>query len=474
MKLHRKTAIKILLASAIPLLAAGIPYAAFNSYSKGTSGAQFLKLGVGARALGMGEAYSAVADDGSAIYWNPGAILNTKGASISVMQASLFGDINDQFLGYATPVGDNSAFGVGVQRLTAGTIKETDSSGVETGASSSPSDIAGSLGYAHKAGGWSIGAAAKYISSKISDSATAFAADFGLLSPKLLNDKFRLSLVAQNIGSKIKFDTAGDALPLNVKIGSALNFNNKFIAALDLNFPNDNAPYAAAGCEYRINPEGRWQFAGRAGYNTRASGDIKGLSGISLGLGVVISQLSIDYAFIPYGDLGNTQRISLGIGFGGSESSKQRTSSEPAEQPEPKIHPETPKAQNTAAQGNITQLLKDLQDESWETRKEAAFELGKTHDLQAVDPLIEKLNDENEQVSGMAARALGQIGDARAVQPLIEALGDASAYVRASAAKGLGNLGDKHAIAPLKKVLRDEDASVKKAASNALRNLGNK
>ncbi len=471
MKPYRKTAVNVLLASAIPLLALGVSHAAFNSDSKGTSGAQFLKLGVGARALGMGEAYSAVADDGTAMYWNPGAILNTKGASISLMQASLFGDINYQFLGYSTPVGNNSAFGAGLQRLTAGTIKETDSSGIETGASSSPSDIAGALGYAHKAGGWSIGVAAKYISSKISGSATAFAADFGLLSPKLLDDKFHISLVAQNIGSKIKFDTAGDSLPLNIKLGSALNFSNKFIAALDLNFPNDNAPYAAAGCEYRINPEGRWQFAGRAGYNTRASGDIKGLSGFSLGLGVVISQVSMDYAFIPYGDLGNTQRISLGISFGGNESPRQRTIpheiSEPAKQPEPKIQPK-------AAQSNIAQLLKDLQDESLETRKKAAFELGKTHDPQAVNALIEALNDENDQVSGIAARALGQIGDTRALQPLIEALGDASLNVRAAAAKGLGNLGDKRAITPLKKVLRDEDASVRKASSDALRTLGNK
>jgi len=54
--------------------------------------------------------------------------------------------------------------------------------------------------------------------------------------------------------------------------------------------------------------------AGRVGYNTAAK-DTGGLNGISAGIGFVYLNYGIDYAFVPYGDLGNTQRISLSAKF---------------------------------------------------------------------------------------------------------------------------------------------------------------
>src|SRR5579864_5665137 len=64
-------------------------FAAFSSNDKGTTTANFLKLGVGARAEAMGEAYTAVADDATALHWNPAGITRVApdGGSIAFMHA---------------------------------------------------------------------------------------------------------------------------------------------------------------------------------------------------------------------------------------------------------------------------------------------------------------------------------------------------------------------------------------------------
>ena len=54
-----------------------------GGFSKvGTAAAQFLKIGVGARAMGLGGTFSAIANDVSTIYWNPAGIANLKTTSI--------------------------------------------------------------------------------------------------------------------------------------------------------------------------------------------------------------------------------------------------------------------------------------------------------------------------------------------------------------------------------------------------------
>lgn len=333
----RETAAKTALGVALAIASPCVCPASFDGGSKGTSGAQFLKLGAGARAFGMGEAYSAVADDSTAIYWNPAALVNAQGHSVSLMHASLFGEINYQFLGYSMPVNGNSAFGAGIQYLSAGTIKETDSSGIETGTNRNPSDMAASIGYAYRAGDWSFGMAGKYIRSTLVNTASAIAADFGVLSPKLLNEKLRLAFVAQNIGTKMKFDAESDPLPMNIKFGSYFLISDRLLAALDVNFPNDNSPYAGAGCEYGFFDDGNWRFAGRAGYNTRTLGQINGLTGASIGAGAGFGSGRLDYAFMPFGDLGTVQRISLGILFGkaGHEYTGELPGSEYKREPPP-------------------------------------------------------------------------------------------------------------------------------------------
>lgn len=285
----------------------------------GTSGAQFLKLPVNARAIAMGEAYSAVADGSDAIYWNPSGLGRIEGKALSVMHAVYFQDSFYDFASYAQKMGSIGTLGVGIQFLSANSIDETDEFGANVG-TFKPNDLAISVGWAREVqdifGDTTIllGVAGKFIRSRIIESATAGAFDFGFsLSPM---EKLRLSAGVQNIGPRLKFKDQGDNLPLNVRIGSSYELYEFLLLALDANFPRDNDPNAAFGVEYKRQILERTSIAGRVGYNSRTTTDIKkGISSVSAGVGFIWSSYGIDFAWVPFGNLGNTYRVSLSAKF---------------------------------------------------------------------------------------------------------------------------------------------------------------
>ncbi|MCX5785180.1 MAG: PorV/PorQ family protein [Elusimicrobia bacterium] len=316
----RLTGAAILLFLTVPVFCG----AAFNSDAKGTSGAQFLKLGAGARAVGMGEAYCAVANDASGIYWNPAGLARIEYFSFTMTHASLFGKMNNEFAAFARSFRNIGTFGMSVQYLSAGTIPQTDSSGFETGQDMKPADTAVSLAYAFDVNGVKAGIAGKYIHSRLTRTASTLTGDFGALSPALLNRKLRLAFIAQNVGGSLKFDRESDALPLNIKLGSSFSVTRKFLAAFDVNFPRDNKPYAGLGAEYITFFGDDLKLAGRLGFNSRTLGGISGLTGLSAGVGIIFRRAALDYAFLPFGALGCTHRISITIGGGKQEKALQQ------------------------------------------------------------------------------------------------------------------------------------------------------
>ena len=76
----------------------------------------------------------------------------------------------------------------------------------------------------------------------------------------------------------------------------------------------DNGIKAGFGTEYQFKLGADMAVTGRAGYNTRTK-DMTGLVGLSAGLGVAYGSYGVDYAFVPFGDLGTTHRISTGANF---------------------------------------------------------------------------------------------------------------------------------------------------------------
>ncbi|MFA5162335.1 MAG: PorV/PorQ family protein [Elusimicrobiales bacterium] len=323
--------------------------AAAGSDAAGTSGAQFLKLGVGARAASLAEAYSAMAYGAEAVYWNPAGMADSdKYTSLSFMHASLFGELSYEFIGAARNFGSFGALGMGLQYLSAGSITETDDAGYTTGTSMAPKDVALSVAYARRFGWCDIGFTGKYIRSTLVESASAMALDIGLRTAPFLNEKMTLAFTEQNLGGKMKFDQEGDPLPQTTRFGAAYAFSDRTTAGADLTMPRDNSMYISAGVETLL-PFVGYELAGRFGYTTKNAGDVSGVSGIAFGFGARRGNVGVDYAFAPYGALGAAHRISLELLFGKRRLSledklnKYSDTETDAEAPEPEPAAKPPK-----------------------------------------------------------------------------------------------------------------------------------
>ncbi|MFH1619060.1 MAG: PorV/PorQ family protein, partial [bacterium] len=149
----------------------------FTKEAAGTTGADFLNLGVGARALALGGAYSAVAEDASGVYWNPAGLVQISRLSASFMRANYLADISYQYAAYAHRLDDASVVAGSILMTDIGTIKHTDRDNNDLG-NFSPQDQAYTVSYSRgilelsdKERDVSMGVSAKYIRSKIVESA---------------------------------------------------------------------------------------------------------------------------------------------------------------------------------------------------------------------------------------------------------------------------------------------------------------
>ena len=295
----------------------------YSAGGVGTTSATFLKIGVGARNIAMGET-GAASEDVNSVYWNPAGLNSLTGKEASLMHAVWLDDINFEHAaaGYPTKYG---TFGLGLNYLSMNPIQEYDVNDTKLGTTYKPYDAAGTISYARTVYGVPLGVNVKYIYEKIdTERAWAVAGDVGCAYDgiEVMGQKLRLGAVVQNIGTKVKFVSVGDDLPLNVKFGGSYSFINSepnyLLAAVDINIPSDNKARLGVGAEYTRKLGNNIFVSARAGYKTNTE-VLSAISGLTAGAGFRYDGYTVDYAWVPYrsddgfSDLGDTQRISLGI-----------------------------------------------------------------------------------------------------------------------------------------------------------------
>jgi len=285
-----------------PLSAAGV----------GTTGAAFLKVGVGARELAMGSAASALTEGANSVNWNPGRLAALTKKNLTASYNALFIDESQGFIGYASPLSSNmGVIGVGVNYLTVSNIEKRAGDTEDPDSKFSNNNTAVNLSYARAEvrPGLDLGASLKYIQQKLDTrNDKAIAVDVG--SVYKVNSDWTAGFSVRNLGSSI----GPDKLPLTLKGGAATRLlNGKMTAAADLDWlAYDERFYVDLGAQYALN--GYLDF--RAGYQIGRSQDkLGGLTGLSAGMGLKLERFNLDYAYVPFGDLGDTHRMTIGFNF---------------------------------------------------------------------------------------------------------------------------------------------------------------
>lgn len=286
----------------------------------GDCGFTFLKLGVDARATAMGCAVSADLNGGNSIFWNPAGIGIPYHQITSTYLNYIMG-IKSGTIGYSLPIGSSHGFGAGLSYLNYGEIQETtpeNPTGEGLGTYSA-SDLMITLGYRFSpAKPFSIGMSFKSIYEKIHEySGMAIAIDFGFLYQTPF-EGLSTGIVVCNLGFQNKpFIKERAPLPLLLEMGLIYKFlNNSFLFGCDLGYAIDSKFYFEIGAEYLLKQILSFRIGYRSpGGDLKTGSDMDIFSGTSAGIGIIWKRFSVDYAFVPYNELGNAHRISLSIGL---------------------------------------------------------------------------------------------------------------------------------------------------------------
>ena len=326
---------------------------------------EFMYLGVGARALALGNAQSAITDDASAIYWNPAALWKNKNQyDFSLMHAEYFGGLAKyDFVAFATPIDEYSHLGSAIIRFGVDDIPDTrflfDASGAinyDNIRFFSAADYAFLLSYSRKSKkikDLSLGTNLKIIHRSVGAFANAwgFGLDFSLLySGKrteigLVAKDFTGTFNAWSINSELlhdQFVLTGNSIPENsteltvprliLGVGHRISISKAFKTLLttDLETTFDgkrntliNSDLFSIDPKFGIEVSFKNSVAIRIGINQFQ--DISNLEGnivksyrLNTGLGVKIGLVSLDYALTDFGDnsLGlKTHVFSLAFGI---------------------------------------------------------------------------------------------------------------------------------------------------------------
>lgn len=332
--------------AALLLLAAAL-MPAQNIKKTGTTAAQFLKINIGPRAVGMGGAFTASAEGVNAMYWNPAGLASSYNNEAYFNHINWFADVNHDYAGVASHLPGLGTIGVQVSMLS---MDEMEVRTIEqpegTGERFTSGGMSVGLTYARElTENFSIGFNFKYIREHLWHmAASGFAVDIGTLYRIPVLNELRLAASISNFGTKMKLEgrdnlmiqQIGGAdgnlintkveldswdLPLLFRIGVAADIvqtdDMRLTTAVDATHPNDHTEYVNVGAEYAWN---EMVFI-RGGYKGMFEADTE--QGLTLGFGLNYRiagamKIAVDYAYQDYNRLatgGDVHYFSVGFNF---------------------------------------------------------------------------------------------------------------------------------------------------------------
>lgn len=303
-----------------------------NAGSK--TSADFLKIPIGAHGASLGQAYTALAEGIDAINSNPAglatspAFISNPTVGLSFTHQQHLVDTNLDNLGLVLPSGSGRtvALGFNIVRLSYGSQDRRTADRQKIG-SFQASDLSLGLTAARRVGDALIGGQIKLIRQELAGaSASGFAVDLGLQAPGPI-DRLSIGASVRNLGPQMKFVEESFNLPLTLSLGTAYRVTGPLSILVDLHSrPYQDQTNLSAGLEFAAARS----VTLRAGYLARLAeavpnsqrdetqrGTTGGLYGVAGGLGLRFGQFSMDYAITPFGELGNSQTLTLASWFGG-------------------------------------------------------------------------------------------------------------------------------------------------------------
>jgi tetratricopeptide (TPR) repeat protein len=293
--------------------------------NQGGAPGQFLTWGSGARSMGMGKAYTAVADDASAAYWNPAAMVQLERKEFQAMHVALFEQTNFNSISYVHPTQRLGTLGLNYTRLVSDGFEKVGISIDPTSQEIVKLEKLGEFSDVHQAVALSygrlfvenmaIGASVKTVNHQIDTFKQSFISMDAAFFARDIFPNHRLALVAQNIVSQKSADT-DDELPFILRIGNAYSMlRDRVNVAVDISQNGFSGMGWNFGTEYWMV---RW-----AALRIGIEGGGNGIAETAAGLGLRYRNYSLDFA-IALHDLGFSNRASASWRFGRSVKSSQR------------------------------------------------------------------------------------------------------------------------------------------------------
>ena len=274
----------------------------------------FLKLGAGARATTLGEAYVSVADDASATYWNPAGLLGIQHNDVLGTHHAWIQDLNHEFVGFGGHRG-RSAIGLSFIGLYTSDIEARDETGAYSGMFGF-SNNAFSLSYAFQVTqDLGLGTTVRYLRESIVGTAdgdfslSGFAFDFGGQWKTPLRG-VTAGAVLRNLGGSMSYNLQGaQSFDLPTALQAGLSYRRQEVRGGVLTVASDVLAARGDNVSFRAGAE----YAYRGQYIVGA-GVKSGLDNENVSFGVGYdNKIRVDYAFTPIqSDLGSSHRISVG------------------------------------------------------------------------------------------------------------------------------------------------------------------